>query len=119
MNTPHPQPFGYLLRTHRRAAGLTQEQLAGYAGLSSRAVGDLERGATLPPHHDTIQLLTAALNLSGKQHSEFEAAARRAATSRLSPVLAASASSLTPVVVARDAGPGFNLPAATNSFVGP
>jgi tetratricopeptide (TPR) repeat protein/transcriptional regulator with XRE-family HTH domain len=40
--------FGGLLRTHRRAAGLTQEQLAERAGYSTVYVSMLERGQRLP-----------------------------------------------------------------------
>jgi transcriptional regulator with XRE-family HTH domain len=36
--------FGELLRDHRRAAGLTQEELAERAGLSARSISELERG---------------------------------------------------------------------------
>jgi transcriptional regulator with XRE-family HTH domain len=39
--------FGDLLRDHRLAAGLTQEELAGLCGLSIRAVADMERAG--PP----------------------------------------------------------------------
>ncbi|HZS87697.1 MAG TPA: helix-turn-helix domain-containing protein [Chloroflexota bacterium] len=41
--TDPAMPFGALLRRLRVLAGLTQEQLAERAGLSARAVGDLER----------------------------------------------------------------------------
>jgi predicted transcriptional regulator len=41
--------FGDLLRDHRLAAGLTQEELAGLCGLSIRAVADMERGRTASP----------------------------------------------------------------------
>jgi len=40
--------FGEQLRRLRTAAGLTQEQLAEKAKLSTRAVSDLERGVTAP-----------------------------------------------------------------------
>jgi transcriptional regulator with XRE-family HTH domain len=36
--------FGALLKRHRLAAGITQEGLAERAGISARAVSDLERG---------------------------------------------------------------------------
>src|ERR687885_215106 len=42
------QTFGALLRRHRLAAGLTQEQLAERAGLGARSVQDLERGVARP-----------------------------------------------------------------------
>jgi transcriptional regulator with XRE-family HTH domain len=41
-----PRPFGALLKRYRQAAGLTQEALAGQAGLSIRTISDLERGLT-------------------------------------------------------------------------
>jgi predicted ATPase/transcriptional regulator with XRE-family HTH domain len=106
------QVFGDLLRVHRQAAGLSQEELAERARLSTRAVGDLERGTKLRPHRTTIQLLAAALNLSAEQLSEFEAAARRP------PSTAPSAPSSVPSVAAPQAAPRHNLPAALTSFIG-
>jgi len=55
--------FSRLLRNHRRAAGLTQEELAERAGLSARAISDLERGVKIVPHLHTVELLAQALNL--------------------------------------------------------
>jgi transcriptional regulator with XRE-family HTH domain len=40
--------FGELLRRHRQAAGLTQQELAERAGLSVHGIQKLERGATHP-----------------------------------------------------------------------
>jgi len=68
--------FGTLLRRSRRAAGLTQEELADRAGLSVRGISDLERGAKHRPHKDTVQLLADTLGLSGEERATFEAAAR-------------------------------------------
>ncbi len=53
--------FGGLLRRYRVAAGLTQEELAERAGVSTRGVSDLERGAHGLPRKDTLQLLLDAL----------------------------------------------------------
>ena len=47
MASRDPRPLGELVRRHRAAATLSQEQLAERAGLSVRAISDLERGA----HH--------------------------------------------------------------------
>lgn len=55
--------FGPLLRRHRLAAGLTQEDLAERAGLSVRAISDLERGLKPTPRRETIALLAQALAL--------------------------------------------------------
>ena len=44
MTTLHAPAFGELLRQHRLAAGLTQEELAERARISVRAISDLERG---------------------------------------------------------------------------
>jgi len=63
-SVPAPAPsFAQLLRRYRRAAGLTQEQLAERAGLSARAVSDLERGENRAPRRDTLDLLADALEL--------------------------------------------------------
>ncbi len=71
--------FGALLRTHRRAAGLTQESLAERASLSGQAVGALERGDRRFPHRDTIARLADALELVGERRAAFALAARRSA----------------------------------------
>ena len=69
--------FGELLRTCRRSACLTQEQLAVRASISSQAIGALERGTRRFPHQHTIARLADALALSGEQRSAFAAAAAR------------------------------------------
>jgi predicted ATPase/DNA-binding XRE family transcriptional regulator len=74
--------FGELLRRHRGAAGLTQEALAERAGISTRAVSDLERGAHGLPRADTLQLLLDALSLPPADRAALAAAARRSAAPR-------------------------------------
>jgi predicted ATPase/DNA-binding XRE family transcriptional regulator len=69
-------PFGDLLRQYRIDAGLTQEELAERAGLSTRAISDLERGARRTPQKDTMSLLAQALGLSPRQQEVFVAVAR-------------------------------------------
>src|SRR5215471_21518146 len=54
---------GALLRQARRAAGMTQEELAEKTGVSVRALGDLERGLTERPHRKSLELLADALGL--------------------------------------------------------
>src|SRR5580658_10423752 len=65
-----------LLRRLRLSAGLTQEELAEAAGISTRSVSDLERGINLTARKDTARLLADALQLTGPARTEFEAAAR-------------------------------------------
>jgi transcriptional regulator with XRE-family HTH domain len=55
--------FGRLLRRYRSTAGLTQEELAERAGLSVRAVSDMERGRTARPLARSVRLLADALGL--------------------------------------------------------
>nr|MBA2470447.1 XRE family transcriptional regulator [Chloroflexia bacterium] len=55
--------FGTLLRSHRQAAGLSQEDLAERAGLSLRGISDLERGARTVPRLETVRLLADSLAL--------------------------------------------------------
>jgi predicted ATPase/transcriptional regulator with XRE-family HTH domain len=69
--------FGQLLSAYRRAAGLTQEELAGRAGLSSDAVSLLERGLRTAPRSITVTLLAGALGLTPIEREAFAAAARR------------------------------------------
>ena len=70
-----PVRFDGVLRRQRVESGLTQEELAGPAGLSLRAISDLERGRVTTPHKDTVRLLADALPLVGSVRGEFEAAA--------------------------------------------
>src|SRR5215469_10146846 len=72
-----PRPFGAILRRHRVLAGLTQETLAERAGLSARAISDLERGVNRTPQSGTLDLLAEALHLSGQERADFAAAARQ------------------------------------------
>ena len=71
-----PMTFGGLLRRLRIGAGLTQEELAEAAGVSTRSVSDLERGINLTARKATARLLANALGLTGPARAEFEAAAR-------------------------------------------
>jgi len=67
--------FGPLLRRFRREAGLTQEQLAERAQLSTRGLGYLEQG-TRHPYPETLRRLAAALALAPEQRVAFMDAAR-------------------------------------------
>ena len=69
--------FGTLLRTHRLAAGITQETLAERAHISIDTVSALERGFRLAPHRDTVQLLASALALGSQDRARLSAAAAR------------------------------------------
>jgi predicted ATPase/Tfp pilus assembly protein PilF/DNA-binding XRE family transcriptional regulator len=86
---PAAEPsFAALLRRYRRAAGLTQEQLAERAGLSGRAVSDLERDDERVPRRDTRDLLVTALQLSPAEQAVLERAATRARAQSPEPALA-------------------------------
>lgn len=69
--------FASLLRSYRRAAGLTQEELAERAHLSREAIGALERGDRRVPRRETLELLAAALALTEPERAAFDAAARQ------------------------------------------
>jgi len=51
------------LRARRHSAGLTQRDLAARAGLSVRAIRDLERGTVRHPHERSVQWLARVLQL--------------------------------------------------------
>jgi tetratricopeptide (TPR) repeat protein len=89
--------FASVLRQLRTEAGLTQEELAGAAGLSPRTISDLERGISRTARKRTTGLLADVMGLTGQVRVLFVAAAR----SRVPP---------TPVP--------RQLPAATSRFTG-
>src|SRR5579859_7403163 len=68
--------FGVLLQRHRTAAALSQEELAERAGVSRRAVADLERGARRAPHPATVRQLADALKLNDADRAALIAACR-------------------------------------------
>jgi predicted ATPase/DNA-binding XRE family transcriptional regulator len=72
-----PPAFADLLRRARRAAGLSQGELAEHAGLSARAISDLERGVNRAPRRDTLDMLAEALALSADERRLWERARRQ------------------------------------------
>ena len=76
MRAVEPSVFGELLRRHRLAAGLTQEALAERAGLSAKAVSDLERDPARTPRLETVGLLADALGAGPDERAALLAAAR-------------------------------------------
>ena len=72
--------YGQALRAGRRAAGLTQRDLAGRAGLDFTYISKLENDRIPPPATDTVVLLArvlgmstdVALALAGKLPTEVE-----------------------------------------------
>jgi predicted ATPase/transcriptional regulator with XRE-family HTH domain len=68
--------FAELLRRHRIAAALSQEALAERAGLSARAISDLERGVKTRPYLETVRMLADALDLTLLERTELARTAR-------------------------------------------
>jgi predicted ATPase/transcriptional regulator with XRE-family HTH domain len=71
------QSVAELLREYRQNARLTQSALAERAGLSARAISDLERGLRRFPYPDTVQRVAHALGLRDGERALLEAAAAR------------------------------------------
>jgi predicted ATPase/transcriptional regulator with XRE-family HTH domain len=101
--------FGDLLRRQRRAAGLTQEELAERSGLSVRGIADLERGVRRAPRRDTVALLVRALGGSPQDGETLAAAARR------SHIRGDQPATLQQTQLSR---PPHNLPAQTTALLG-
>jgi class 3 adenylate cyclase/tetratricopeptide (TPR) repeat protein len=76
-----PASFGVLVRQYRLDAGLTQAALAEKAGISLRAVQDLERSAG-HPQRETARRLAEAFALTAERRAEFDLAAAPAPRSR-------------------------------------
>lgn len=72
METDSAPTFGDLLRRARREASFTQEVLAERAGISVRAISDLERGVNRAPRRDTLNMLADALTLSIDERRHWE-----------------------------------------------
>ncbi|MFJ9634600.1 ATP-binding protein [Streptomyces sp. NPDC101175] len=64
--------FGVMLRSLRRAARLTLEELSEASGVSVRALGDLERGRSRGPQRRTVDALAAALRLDAEQSERLQ-----------------------------------------------
>jgi predicted ATPase/DNA-binding XRE family transcriptional regulator len=101
--------FGSLLRHLRRAAGMSQEELAERARISSESIGALERGTRRSPYRQTIALIAAALDLSAEDRAKLEDAAGRPRRLRSIPLTEP---------VDETAAALNNLPAEVSSFVG-
>src|SRR5215831_5794690 len=65
-----------LVRDRRRAAGLTQGQLAESSGMSRAAIRDLEQGRTRRPRAGSLARLAAALGLDAAQTAQLAVLAR-------------------------------------------
>jgi predicted ATPase/transcriptional regulator with XRE-family HTH domain len=76
MATREPSRLADLVRHHRTAAALSQEALAERAGLSVRAISDLERGVHRAPRLETVRLVADALGLHEADRADLLAAAR-------------------------------------------
>ena len=69
--------FAALLRRHRTAAGLTQDELSARSGVSVQAISTLERGTRRYPQPATVQALAGALHLDPDQRAALASAASR------------------------------------------
>src|SRR5947209_4720643 len=76
MATTQGMAFGALLKRLRLEAGLTQEGLAERAGLSAKAISDLERRPDRVPRLESVALLADALGLEREERASLLAAAR-------------------------------------------
>ncbi|MET9448939.1 helix-turn-helix domain-containing protein [Streptomyces cinerochromogenes] len=69
---PSAVDFGQQLRSLRVRHGLSQEALSHAAGVSVRALADMERGRTRGPQRRTVQALAEALGLDGDEAAILE-----------------------------------------------
>lgn len=95
-----------MLRRYRKRAGLSQEALAGDAGVSVESIGALERGVRRAPHRDTVGALAIVLGLDETERAAFEETAERARARGTGPTLSS------------EPGPGRRLPSQATSLVG-
>ena len=79
--------FGARLRQLREAAGLTQEELAGRAGLTRNAVSALERGERRRPYLHTVRSLADALELPEAERTALLASVPRRGGDHVPPAI--------------------------------
>ncbi|MEU8247381.1 helix-turn-helix domain-containing protein [Nonomuraea sp. NPDC048916] len=108
--------FAVLLRAHRTRRRLTQEALAELAGISSRSVGEMERGNGRSPRPGTLEHLATALELSGEEREEFVSAGRALFWASRARPTGSSAPRRAPAGAADP--PPWTLPADLSDFVG-
>ena len=113
-----PGRFGALLQWQRRAAGLSQKELAERAGLSRRGISDLERGERRTPYPATVRRLVEALGLEGTQRAALVAAASQQTTADGVPESILGAPSADRSDRPGGSGARAALPRPLNSFVG-
>ncbi|GIF77856.1 ATP-binding protein [Asanoa siamensis] len=98
--------FAAQLRRHRLGLRLTQEALAERAGISSRSVGEMERGGGRGPQPRTLEQLAAALDLTDDDRAPFVEAGRALFWRNRG------------TAAAETAVPGWHLPPDVSDFVG-
>ncbi|BCJ44896.1 SARP family transcriptional regulator [Actinoplanes ianthinogenes] len=77
--------FATRLRTHRRAAGLTQRELAALAGISVATLRDLEQARSRHPHPRSVRVLQRALGLDEPEATALRRAAEPEPAGRPAP----------------------------------
>ncbi|MGI8967684.1 MAG: ATP-binding protein [Chloroflexota bacterium] len=94
--------FSSLLRQFRNEAELTQEERAGRAQISVRAISDLERGRHQAPYDDTVERLCDALRLDARDREILFSSISRRRGSRAgayaTPISSSLPADLTPLV---------------------
>lgn len=73
------EKVGAMVQAARYAAGLTQEELAGLAGVSSRTIASIEANMVLRPHPSTIRGIARALKLDDQETRRLHLASRHVA----------------------------------------
>jgi DNA-binding SARP family transcriptional activator/tetratricopeptide (TPR) repeat protein/DNA-binding XRE family transcriptional regulator len=110
-----PPTLGDLVRAHRARRGMTQLEVAAGAGLSVRAVRDIENNRVRRPHRSSVPRLAAALGLSE--------ADRAALLTALAPAAAPGRARLSievlgPLSVCRDGRPVEFVPGMLRDLLG-
>lgn len=98
--------LGELVRQHRQASGLSQEELAEMSGLSVRTIANIEHGRICRPHLRSVRALADAFGLPAPERDRLQRASRLRPDDQLAPAVVPSA------VVPRQ------LPAALLQFAG-
>ena len=116
VDTERNGTFGGRLRNLREAAGLTQEELASRAGMTSKGISAIERGERKRPYPHTVRSLADALGLPEEERAALLATIPKRAAQSDTP--ASAVTPMLPEEALAESAPEPSIPTPFTSLMG-